>query len=259
MERIRVLIVDDEVLARRGIRMELEREAGVEVIGECIDGRQAVTAIRELEPDLVFLDQQMPKLDGFGVISAIGPESMPAVIFVTAYDQYALQAFEIHAVDYLLKPFSTERFKRAFDHALLQIKRANLDDLGHRLTALLGDIPRAPVRQQYLTRVVVRSGDHIQVLKAEEIDWIESADNYVQIHVGREAHLLRETLSHLEERLDPGVFLRVHRRTIVNVNRIKELHPLFHGTYEVVLQGGGRLTSGRLYRKNIQALLDNSL
>jgi two-component system LytT family response regulator len=259
MDRIRVLIVDDEVLARRGIRMELEREPGVEIVGECADGRQAVTAIRELAPDLVFLDQQMPKLDGFGVVGAVGPESMPAVVFVTAYDQYALQAFEIHAVDYLLKPFSSERFKRAFDHALVQIRRANLDDLGRRLSALIGEAPRAAARPAYLNRVVVRSGEQIVVLKAEEIDWIESADNYVQVHAGRDVHLLRETLSHLEGRLDPDVFLRVHRRTIVNVNRIKKLHPLFHGTYEVVLHGGARLTSGRLYRKGIQALLDNAL
>jgi two-component system LytT family response regulator len=259
VERIRVLIVDDEPLARRGIRLELEGEAGVEVVGECGDGHQAVTAIRDLSPDLVFLDQQMPKLDGFGVVSAIGPESMPAVVFVTAYDQYALLAFEFHAVDYLLKPFSSERFKRAFDHAVLQIRRATLDDFGQRLSALIGEPPRGGARRQYLNRIVVRSGDHVVVLKAEEIDWIESADNYVQMHVGRDVHLLRETLSHLESRLDPDVFLRVHRRTIVNVNRIRELHPLFHGTYEVVLHGGSRLTSGRLYRKSIQALLDNTL
>jgi two-component system LytT family response regulator len=259
MERIRVLIVDDELLARRGIRQELEGEAGVEVVGECVDGLHAVAAIKELAPDLIFLDQQMPKLDGFGVVSAVGPESMPAVIFVTAYDQYALQAFEVHAVDYLLKPFSSERFKCAFDHAVLQIRRANLDDLGRRLSSLLAEPPHGTVRQQYLNRIVVRSGDHIVVLKAEEIDWIESADNYVQLHTGRDVHLMRETLSHLEGRLDPSVFLRVHRRTIVNVNRIRELHPLFHGTYEVVLHGGGRVTSGRLYRPNIQALLDNTL
>jgi two-component system LytT family response regulator len=259
MERIRVLIIDDEPLARQGIRLELEGEPDVDIVGECADGKQAVAAIRELAPDLVFLDQQMPKLDGFGVVSAVGPESMPAVIFVTAYDQYALQAFESHAVDYLLKPFSSERFKRALSHAVLQIRRANLESLSRKLSALLGDAAPEPARPRYLTRLVVRTGEQVVVVKAEEVDWIESADNYVQVHVGRDTHLLREPLGRLESRLDPGMFLRVHRRIILNMNRIKELHPLFHGTYEVVLRSGARLTSGRLYRRNIQALLDNAL
>ena len=239
--------------------MELEGEPDVDIIGECADGRQAVAAIRELAPDLVFLDQQMPKLDGFGVISAIGPESMPAVIFVTAYDQYALQAFETHAVDYLLKPFSTERFKGALCHAELQIRRANLENLSQKLSALLGDTPHAAARPRYLERIVVRSGEHVIILKVEDVDWIESADNYVQLHVGRDTHLLREPLSRLESRLDPGMYQRIHRRMIVNVNRIREIHPLFHGSYEVALHGGARLTSGRLYRSKIQALLDNAL
>jgi two-component system LytT family response regulator len=259
MERIRVLIVDDEPLARQGIRLELEREPDVDVIGECADGPQAVTAIRDLKPDLVFLDQQMPKLDGFGVISAIGPESMPAVIFVTAYDRYALQAFETHAVDYLLKPFSSDRFKRALGHATQQIRRANIENLSQKLSALLGDAPSAPKRQEYLTRVVVRSGEEVLVVRAEDVDWIESADNYVQLHVGRDTHLLRESLGRLEGRLDPRRFLRIHRRMIVNIDRIEKLRPYFHGTFEVVLQGGTRLTSGRLYRTNVQALLDNVL
>jgi len=259
MERIRVLIVDDEPLARRGIRLELADESEVEIVGECSDGPQAVIAIRDLKPDLVFLDQQMPKLDGFGVISAIGPESMPAVIFVTAYDHYALQAFETHAVDYLLKPFSSDRFKRALGHATQQIRRANLESLSQKLSALLGDTPQPQSRPQHLTRLVVRTGEEVLVVRAEDVDWIESADNYVQLHVGRDTHLLRESLSRLESRLDPRMFLRIHRRTIVNIDRIDRLRPYFHGTFEVVLQGGTRLTSGRLYRGNVQALLDNTL
>jgi two-component system LytT family response regulator len=259
MRQIRVLIVDDEPLARRGIRLELEGEQEVTVVGECADGRQAVSAIRELSPDLVFLDQQMPKLDGFGVIGTIGPESMPAVIFVTAYDQYALQAFETHAVDYLLKPFSSERFKRALSHALVQIRRAEFESIGRKLSALVGDAPRAPARPQYLARLVTRSGEEVHVVRAEDVDWVESADNYVQLHVGGGTHLLRETLGRLEGRLDPAMFLRIHRRVIVNVDRVERLHPFFHGRYEVVLRNGTRLTSGRIYRRNIQALLDNSL
>lgn len=259
MQKIRVLIVDDEPLARKGIRLELENEPGVSIVGECADGRQAISAIRELTPDLVFLDQQMPKLDGFGVISAIGPESMPAVIFVTAYDQYALQAFETHAVDYLLKPFSSERFARALRHAMVQIRRANFESLGQKLSALVGDAGRTPARPQYLTRLVVRSGEEVLIVRAEDVDWIESADNYVELHVGGETKLLREPLGRLESRLDPAMFLRIHRRMIVNINRIERLHPYFHGTYEVVLRNGARLTSGRAYRRNIQALLDNTL
>lgn len=259
MRQIRVLIVDDEPLARRGIRLELEGEREVTVIGECADGPQAVCAIRELTPDLVFLDQQMPKLDGFGVISAIGPESMPVVIFVTAYDQYALQAFETHAVDYLLKPFSSDRFKRALSHAMLQIRRANFESLGQRLSALVGDASCARARPLYLARIVVRSGEQVHIVRTEDVDWIESADNYVQLHVGGETKLLREPLGRLESRLEPAMFLRIHRRIIVNINRIERLHPFFHGTYEVVLTNGTRLTSGRIYRRNIQALLDNAL
>lgn len=255
MQKIRTVIVDDEPLARRGIRAQLEEENDVEVIAECGDGREAVARIRELEPDLVFLDVQMPELDGFGVVEALGARRLPALIFVTAYDRYALRAFEVHALDYLLKPFDPERFVKALGRARAQIERRSISDLSNRLQSLIDDLK---TNQKYAERLVVKSAGRIFFLGVEEIDWIEAADNYVRLHAGRDAHLLRETMNSLEGRLDPAQFLRIHRSTILNVRRIKELHPLFRGEYEVVLRDGTRLASGRGYRNRLQELFGNS-
>lgn len=240
MKKIRALIVDDEPIARRGIRAQLAEERDVEVIHESGNGREAVAFIREHAPDLVFLDVQMPELDGFGVVEAIGIERMPSVIFVTAYDRYAIRAFEIHALDYLLKPFDNERFSAALQRARAQIERQSLSDLNQRLQSLIDDLKPAE-KKKFAERLVIKSAGRIFFLSVEEIDWIEAADNYVRLHAGRNAHLLRETMNSLESRLDPSEFLRVHRSTIINARRIKELHPMFRGEYEIILNDGTRL------------------
>jgi two-component system LytT family response regulator len=255
MEKIRTVIVDDEPLARRGIRAQLKEEKDVEIISECRNGREAVEAIETQSPDLVFLDVQMPELDGFGVLDAVGVDRMPAVIFVTAYDRYALKAFEVHALDYLLKPFDDERFARAIQRVRRQIERQSIDDLSRRLQGLLDDMQSA---RKYVERLVIKSSGRIFFLSVGEIDWIEAADNYVRLHAGRESHLLRETKNNLEKKLDPDQFLRVHRSRIVNIRKIKELQPLFRGEYDIRLQDGTRLESGRGYRDRIQKLFSES-
>ncbi|MEK6335932.1 MAG: LytTR family DNA-binding domain-containing protein [Acidobacteriota bacterium] len=252
MEKIRTVIVDDEPLARRGIRAQLKNEKDIEIISECRNGHEAVKAIESQAPDLVFLDVQMPELNGFQVVEGIGVERMPAVIFVTAYDRYALRAFEVHALDYLLKPFDDERFATALERARRHINQKNIDDLSRRLQGLLDDLQSS---RKYVERLVVKSAGRIFFLSVAEIDWIEAADNYVRLHAGRESHLLRETMNSLEKKLDPEQFLRVHRSRIVNARKIKELQPLFRGEYDIMLRDGTRVESGRGYRERIQKLL----
>ena len=255
MTKIRTLVVDDEPIARERIMSLLQQETDVEVIGECSDGGQAVSAINQQSPDLVFLDVQMPGTDGFGVIQNIGADRMPTVVFVTAYDEYALKAFEVHALDYLLKPFGKDRFQETLKHAREHLERRRAGDLGRRLLALVQDLKP---EQPRFDRLVVKSGGRVFFLRTEEIDWIEAAGNYVRLHLGEESHLVQGTMSRLEGRLDPKLFLRVHRSAIVNITRIKELHPLFHGEYLIKLANGGELTSGRGYRDNLQRLLENA-
>ena len=254
MSKIRTVIVDDEPIARRGIRTQLAAENDFEIVAECRSGQEAVSIIEQTSPDLVFLDVQMPELDGFEVIEKIGAERMPAVIFVTAYDKYALRAFDVHAIDYLLKPFDAERFSRALLQARQQIERRSIQDLSQRLKGLLDDLRTTPNRK-YAERLVIKTSGRIFFLSTSEIDWIEAADNYVRIHSGGDEHLLRETMSSLEKRLDPEEFMRIHRSRIVNIDRVKELQPLFRGEYEVRLQDGTRLESGRGYRANLQQLV----
>jgi len=249
---IRALIVDDEPIARRGIRLQLKGEPEIEVIAECTNGLEAIAAIEEQAPDLVFLDVQMPELGGFEVVEMIGAARMPAVIFVTAYDQYALRAFEVHALDYLLKPFDRERFRTALDRARTHIERQDLEEVNHRLLALLKD---HKLGERYLERLVIKSAGRIFFLSVEEVDWIEAADNYVRLHAGAAEHLMRETLNNLEAKLNPDQFLRIRHSTIVNLERIKELWPLFNGEFEIVLHNGMALTSSRRYRKKLSAIL----
>jgi len=246
--KIRTLIVDDEPLGRERIGSLLSGDPEIEVIGECADGRQAVAAIEEGKPDLVFLDVQMPELDGFGVLEAICAGRMPVIIFVTAYDRYAVQAFEVHALDYLLKSFDKERFAAALRRAKEEIRHSREGALSERLTELLEDLQ---AKKERLTRLVIRSAGRIVFLRVEEIDWIEAADNYVRVHAGLEAHLIRETLQSLEKRLDPAIFLRIHRSSLVNLNRILELQPIFHGDYAVKLIDGTELTLSRNYREKL--------
>ncbi len=249
---IRVLIVDDEPLARERVRQLLGQEPDVDVVGECGDGAEALAVIRRDKPDLVFLDVQMPELDGFGLIAKLEPAELPAIIFVTAYDQFALKAFEVHALDYLLKPFDRERFTQALQRARDWIRRQDTGDLRGRLTALIADL-QSPAK--LTDRLAVKSGGRVVLLKIEEIDWVEAADNYVNLHVGKESHLLRETMNALAGRLPPERFMRISRSTIVNVDRIKELQPMFHGEYTVILHDGARLSLSRGYRDKLNRLL----
>ena len=255
-EKIRTLIVDDEPLGRERIRTLLGGDPDIEIVGECSNGRQAVRAIEKLRPDLLFLDVQMPEMDGFAVLEAVAGDAMPVVIFVTAYDKYAVRAFEVHALDYLLKSFDRERFSSAVHRAKTEVAAGKDRKLDTRLVGLLEDLQ---ARRRRLTRVVIRSGGRISFLRVEEVDWIEAADNYVRLHVGREAHLLRETMQSLAARLDPEKFLRIHRSTIVNLDRIKELQPLFHGDYTVLLRDGTELTLSRGYREKLQEHLGEFL
>ncbi len=250
--KIRALIVDDEPLARERIRALLRGDPEVEIVGECADGRRAVAAIQKHAPDLVFLDVQMPHLDGFGVLEAVGPERIPAVIFVTAYDQYALRAFEVHALDYLLKPFDRARFEKALQRARTRMERRDSGEINAKLLALLEDLRKGPRR---LERLVIKTSGRIYFLPVREIDWIEAAGNYVRLHSGGQAHMIRETMAALETKLDPHKFLRIHRSTIVNIERIKELQPWFHGDYAVLLDDGARLTLSRSYRERLREIL----
>ena len=251
MSRIRTLVVDDEPIARERVLSLLQQEEDVEVVGECGDGAQAVAAIQHQVPDLIFLDVQMPGVDGFGVIEAIGPEKMPTVVFVTAYDEYALRAFEVHALDYLLKPFGRDRFRQTLTHARAHLERRRAGDLGRRLLALVNDIkPEAPK----LDRLIVKSGGRVFFLRTGDLDWIEAAGNYVRLHVGPTSHLLRETMNELEGKLDPEKFFRVHRSAIINLERVREIHPLFRGDCDLLLEGGRRVRLSRTRRAEFERL-----
>ncbi|MDQ6827380.1 MAG: LytTR family transcriptional regulator DNA-binding domain-containing protein [Gemmatimonadota bacterium] len=247
----RVLIVDDESIARKGIRTLLKGDPDIVIVGEAANGREAVGAIRELKPQLVFLDIQMPELDGFGVIEQVGVDAMPATVFVTAYDQYALAAFDVHAVDYLLKPFDRTRFARALSRAKKHLQQPESPGLGPEASAMLQAMRD---RKRYSDRLLVNSGERIVVVKTSAIQWIEAADNYVKLHVAGAVHLMHESMRALEQRLDPSAFVRVHRSAIINVDCIHEIQPWYAGALIVVLQSGQRLTVSRSYRKRLLAL-----
>lgn len=251
-QTIRALIVDDEPFAREGIRLHLERHPDVEVIGEAGDGERAAEAIRTLDPDVVFLDIEMPAMDGFQVIEAVGVEAMPPVIFVTAYDEFALRAFEAHALDYVLKPVEPERFSRALDRTRKLLRGSAGHALDRRLEGLMQEVRE---RGKHLERIVVQRGERLRILRADDIDWFEAAGNYVKLHVGTESFLVRATLSSFEDRLDPEHFLRVHRSIIVQKARVRELEPLLQGDYVLILHDGTRLTTGRSYRSGIVGFL----
>ena len=250
--KLTVVVADDEPLARERVLSLLAAEPDMEVVAQCRDGDEAVRAISERRPDLVLLDIQMPRMDGFDVIGAIGADRMPALIFVTAFDTHAIRAFEVRALDYLLKPFDRERFSSALRRARTQIDAQADGDLGRRLAALMKDLKRETPRSD---RLVVKSGGRLFFLRADEIDWIEAAGNYVRLHVGTQAHLLRETMNAIESRLDPERFFRIHRSRIVNVERIQEMQPWLNGEYSIVLRTGARLTISRGYREKLQEKL----
>jgi two-component system LytT family response regulator len=247
--RIRTLIVDDEPLAREWVRNGLQDEPDIDVVAECGDGFEAVRAVTELRPDLMLLDVQMPGLDGFGVLSSLEAQDLPAVIFVTAFDRYALKAFEAHAVDYLMKPFSSERLHDAVERARAQIDRSSERDLKAALHALLEDIQRERAYPEWL---LIKKEDRSVFLRVADIDWIESSRNNVRLHVGKEIYVFHETTTGIESKLDPKKFFRIHRSTIVNIEKIREMHPWFNGDYAVTLKDGTKLTLSSTYRERLK-------
>jgi two-component system LytT family response regulator len=258
MEKIRTLIVDDEPIARRGIRQQLRSEADVEIIGECADGREAVAAIKKQSPDLIFLDVQMPLLDGFGVVAAIGAETLPGVVFVTAYDEHAIRAFEVNAIDYLLKPIDEDRFQKTLARARRHLDGSKTEHLQRKLGMLLQHLEKSKAESKqakHLERVVIKESGRVFFLGVDEIDWIKAQGNYVQIHTKDTAHLLRDTMNGMQSKLDPVKFLRLRRSTIVRIDKIREMHPLFNGEYAVILKDGTELISSRRYRNNLASLL----
>jgi two-component system LytT family response regulator len=249
--KIRTLIVDDEPLARERVRSLLEQEPDIEIVGECRNGTEAIDAIRKQSPDLLFLDVQMPGLGGFDVLRGLGNHAMPLVIFVTAHDQHALKAFEVHALDYLLKPFKQARFKETIERARSALASKEAGAVSTRLLSLLG---QAKPEGEFLARIPVRNGDRVIFVKTDEIEYMESAGNYVVLHTAKENHVVRETLTGLEEKLDPRHFARISRSTLVKLDQIKELQPLFKGEHAVLLHNGKRLTMTRGLRE-VQELL----
>ena len=249
-----VLIVDDEPLAREGLRMLLAGDPDVSEIHEAKDGREAVSALSTTRPDLVFLDVQMPEMDGFAVVQEVSAERMPAVVFVTAHDKYAIQAFEINAVDYLLKPVTRERFAQALARAKSRLQTQPVEEASRQILSLLETMaaPRRPMK-----RLAVRTAGKTTFVEIDDVDWMEAAENYVKLHVGRASHLVHVAMNTLEKSLDPETFLRIHRSIIVNVSRIQELEPSLHGEYVVTLPHDVRVRSGRTYHEKLKALANN--
>ena len=244
--RIRALLVDDEVPARRRLLQFLHDESDIDVVGEAVNGHQAVSMIEELRPGLVFLDVQMPELDGLGVVQSIGVDQMPTTVFVTAYDHYAIPAFDANAVDYLLKPFDQDRFQRALRRARAQLsRREDSQGLHGQLRNLLAGLGK---ERQYPDRLLVRSGESRQLLKTADLNYVTAEGNYVRLHTGGGAHLLRESMRELEGRLDPAQFRRIHRSSIVNLDQIRKLLPWFGGDYLVMMADGCKLTLSRNHR-----------
>ena len=271
---IRVLLADDEPLARRRLLRFLRAEPDVEIAAECGSGAEATRALLGGGVDLALLDVQMPDLDGFGVIAEVGVSRMPPVVFVTAYDAYALRAFEVHALDYLLKPVTAERFREGFARVRSHLERANAAEMGRRLRAMLAQVLHdgsaaaieggangaaaaegAPPRARHVDRLTIKTDGRVYIVRAADVDWIEAHGNHVKLHVGKQVHLMRETVLALEGALDPRQFARIHRGTIVNLDRIRELQPWFAGDYVVLLKDGTQLKLSRTYREQLQQRL----
>lgn len=252
---IRTIIIDDEPAARKRIRDLLQKQADFEIVAECSSGEEAIESISTNSPDLIFLDVQMGSMDGFDVLSTLGKGNLPITIFVTAYDKYALQAFRVHALDYLLKPFDDERFGEMIEFVRHQIGRNRIGDLNDKLGSFLDDHHKNKETRTFQTRLVLKSNGRISFIPVESIDWITAEDSYVSINAAGRSHLMRESLSNLEHTLNPDTFLRIHRSTIINVTRIKELHPSFHGEYVVVLSDGKRFKLSRNYRDGARRLI----
>src|SRR5262245_848797 len=250
--QIRTLIVDDEPLARKRLRELLKDDPQIKLVGECTNGTETVEAVRTLAPDLIFLDVQMPELDGLSVSETITGGDGPLIIFVTAFDQYAVRAFEVQAIDYLLKPFDRARFNKALQQAKERLREKENRSINQQLIELLSEIK---VRPSYLDRLVIKTDGRVFVLKTDEIDWIEAEGNYVRIHFDKQSSLIRETLSHLASQLDPRKFPRIHRSRLVNIDRIQELQPWSHRDYRIILRNGTQLALSRSYREQLCQLL----
>jgi two-component system, LytTR family, response regulator len=244
-----ILIVDDEPVARRRIHRLLTAEPDVSIVGDCADGASALKAIVRERPDVVFLDVQMPELDGFEVLRQVPSTALPAIVFVTAFDRYALRAFDVHAIDYLLKPFTAERFRTALGRARDRVARR---DPNRELAALVAELRARP---RYLSRAAARVGGRIVLVDLATVDWIEAADNYVRLHAGGREYLLRDTLTAFERQLDPSRFARIHRSAIVQLDRVMELHPATHGDLDVRLRDGTKLTLSRTWRERLERAL----
>jgi two-component system LytT family response regulator len=246
---IRTLLVDDEELARRGLRVRLERAGDIAVVGECGNGGEAIAAIGKLAPDLVFLDVQMPEVSGFDVIAGLDPKRAPHIIFVTAFDQYAVKAFEVNALDYLLKPIDDERFAQALRRAREALASSRDENFGARLNAGVASFHQgAAAMRPGSDRLAIPTGDRVVLLRIAEIDWVEACGNYVSLHIGKKAWLLRETIAAMDQRLAPHGFARIHRSTLVNVERVAELRALANGEFAVLLRDGGELKLSRSFR-----------
>ena len=254
--KITALIVDDETLARKFIRRMLKEDHDVEIVGECNDGKSAVALIQKYKPDIVFLDVQMPAMDGFAVLDAIDVQQLPEIIFTTAYEKYAIRAFELHALDYLLKPFDQTRFRDATRHAKERLNQRQEEDGRLQISALLENVKSQP---KYLERLIIKAEGRISFLDTREINWIEADDKYVHLHTAKASRMVRQTLSAMETQLDPKKFQRIHRSAIVNVERIKELEPTFNGEHVVHLEDGTKLTLSRTYREKLFELLGKPL
>jgi two-component system LytT family response regulator len=259
MDPLRTIIVDDEQLARRGLKTLVERHPGFSVVAVCADGREAIARISELKPDLVLLDIQMPEISGFDVLDRLPPDVVPVVVFVTAYDEYAIRAFEVHALDYLLKPVSQKRLVQALERAAAQVRGRKLAEYGTTLIAAVADIRKereaadgaTPGAGARLERIMVRVGDAIQFVEVADIEWIEGADYYVTLHAGGKEYLYRESLKHLEDRLDRGRFVRIHMSAIVNLGKVRKIRRSFGGEYEVTLLSGRKLPVSRRRKKDL--------
>jgi len=255
---LRVVVVDDEELARDRLETLLSQQPDIQVVGTASDGRAAVEVIEREQPDLVFLDVQMPEMDGFEVVESLELERMPAVVFVTAHDAHALRAFEVHAIDFLVKPFDQTRFERALAHAREQHARTasgpagGAQPLDARVLAALEEL-RA--QRSFPERLIVKTAGRVFFVRVEDVDWVEASGNYVKVHAKGEAHLIRESMKNMEARLDPKRFVRIHRSAIVNIDRIKELEPWFHGEYIVIMRDGTRLTASRVFSDRLSAMI----
>ncbi|MFT7559232.1 MAG: two-component system LytT family response regulator [Flavobacteriales bacterium] len=265
---IRTIVVDDEALARRGLKIRLKEFPDVELIAECANGREALKSIESLQPDLVFLDIQMPGLDGFDVIKSMQSDDMPMVVFVTAFDQYAVEAFDVRAVDYILKPVEEDRLAQAIEKARANIASKSALSDKQQLLSLIGDITgKTPSdladafysekhRKGYPDKLYIKDGSDVAIVDMHEIDWIDAAGDYMCVHVGEKIHIMRTTMKQLDEQLDPELFQRVHRSTIVNLSRVKQLCSHINGEYHIVLACGARLKMSRSYKKKISHFQD---